>query len=75
MKGKNERITRTSGSLKVSNSYILEHYFILNSLDYVNLNYRPFHKTLPRSSAIVNCISVRFYEADCKKTELSNKII
>ena len=27
--------------------------------------YRPFHKTLPRSSAIVNWISVRFYETDC----------
>ena len=24
--------------------------------------YRPFHKTLPRSSAFVNYISVRFYE-------------
>ena len=27
--------------------------------------YRPFHKTLPRSSAFVNLISVRFYETDC----------
>ena len=24
--------------------------------------YRPFNKTLPRSSAFVNCTSVRFYE-------------
>ena len=28
--------------------------------------YRPFHKTLPRSSAFVNWISVRFYETDCR---------
>ena len=27
--------------------------------------YRPFHKTLPRSSAFVNWILVRFYETDC----------
>ena len=26
--------------------------------------YRPFNKTLPRSSAFVNWISVRFYETD-----------
>ena len=29
-----------------------------------DLIYRPFHETLPRSSAFV--ISVRFYETDCK---------
>ena len=29
------------------------------------LFYRPFHKTLPRSSAFVKWISVRFYETDC----------
>ena len=27
--------------------------------------HRLFHKTLPRSSAFVNCISVRFYETGC----------
>ena len=27
--------------------------------------YRPFHKTLPRSSAYVNWISVRFYKTGC----------
>ena len=27
--------------------------------------YRPFHKTLPKSSAFINKISVRFYETDC----------
>ena len=27
--------------------------------------YRPFHKTLPRSSVFVNWLSVRFYETDC----------
>ena len=29
------------------------------------LGYRSFHKTLPRSSAFVNRISVRFYETAC----------
>ena len=32
------------------------------------LSYRPFHKTLPRSSAFVNWILVRFYETGCRKT-------
>ena len=27
--------------------------------------YRPFHKTLPRSNASVNWMSVRFFETDC----------
>ena len=31
-----------------------------------SFEYRPFHKTLPRSSAFVNWISVRFYETDCR---------
>ena len=31
----------------------------------VLIKYRPFHKTLPSSSAFVNWISVRFYETDC----------
>ena len=26
------------------------------------ITYRPFHKTLPRSSVFINWISVRFYE-------------
>ena len=30
--------------------------------------YRPFHKTLPRSIAFVNWISVRFYENGCRLT-------
>ena len=30
-----------------------------------NLRYRPFHKTLPRTSVSVNWLSVRFYEMDC----------
>ena len=30
-----------------------------------NLYYRPFHKTLPRSSVFVLLISVRFYETGC----------
>ena len=29
--------------------------------------YRPFHKTLPRPSAFLNWISVRFYETDSNK--------
>ena len=41
---------------------------ILNFIVYSNnLLYRPFHKTLPRSSASVNRISARFYETDCMK--------
>ena len=35
--------------------------FLKYSLD----RYRPFHKTLPKSSAFINKISVRFYETDC----------
>ena len=27
--------------------------------------YRPFHKTLPKSTAFINRISVKFYETDC----------
>ena len=34
--------------------------------------YRPFHKTLPRSSASANRISVRFYETDCILKQLKN---
>ena len=30
--------------------------------------YRPFHKALPRFSASLNRISVRFYETDCSST-------
>ena len=42
--------------------YIMEMYsWILDS--YVSL--RPFHKTLPKSSAFVKWISERFYETDC----------
>ena len=29
------------------------------------VRYRPFHKTLPRSSAFINRIQVRFYGTDC----------
>ena len=34
-------------------------------LIYTTFIYLPFHKTLPRSSAFVNWISVRFYETAC----------
>ena len=30
--------------------------------------YRPFHKTLPRSCAFINWISVRYYETGCSKS-------
>ena len=33
----------------------------------VGFKYRPLHKTLPRSSAFLNCILVRFYETGCKE--------
>ena len=32
--------------------------------------YHPFHNTLPRSSAFVKWISVRFYEADCSTSNV-----
>ena len=34
--------------------------------------YRPFHKTLPRSSEVLNWISGRFYETDCIYVMFSN---
>ena len=34
-------------------------------IQYTYITYRPFHKTLPRASAFVYWISVRFYESDC----------
>ena len=37
----------------------------INTQYFLELKYRPFHKTLPRSSASVNGVSVRFYETDC----------
>ena len=37
----------------------------LYALVRVSFKYRPFHKTLPRSSAFVNWISARFYETGC----------
>ena len=40
-----------------------------------HLSYHPFHKTLPRSSASVNRISVRFYETGCSWAQRSYKII
>ena len=32
---------------------------------FIYLSQRPFHKTLPKSNAFMNRISVRFYETDC----------
>ena len=40
----------------------------------VNSYYRPFYKTLPRSSALVNWISVRFYETDFTRGGKDNSI-
>ena len=35
---------------------------------YLHPNYSPFHETLPNSSLLTHCISVRFYEmGDTKK--------
>ena len=42
-------------------------YQIVLKTEIVLLIYRQFHKTLPRSSAFVNWISVRFYETGCTK--------
>ena len=39
--------------------------WIATSAPFNQLIYRPFHKTLPRSNAFVNWISVRFYETGC----------
>ena len=41
------------------------------------LIYRPFHKTLPRTSVFVYWISVRFYETDCtlNKGQLSTLLM
>ena len=39
-----------------------------------NENYRPFHKTLPKSSAFVSWISVRFYETDCIYLSLRTQV-
>ena len=36
--------------------------------------YRPFHKTLPRTSAFVNWISVRFIDIDCSCGYLFHEI-
>ena len=38
----------------------------VSDLAALQLIYRPFHKTLPRSIAFVNWISVRFYETVVK---------
>ena len=39
--------------------------FFTNCVFLVSVYYRPFHKTLPRSSSFVNRISVSFYETGC----------
>ena len=38
----------------------------------VKLKYQPFHKTLTRSSAFLNWISVKFYETGCMWTQRNN---
>ena len=37
-------------------------YYSRKNRHFHGANYRPFHKTLPRTSAFVNWISVRFYD-------------
>ena len=39
----------------------------------VFFKYRPFHKTLLRSNAFCNWISVRFYETGCTKKQTKKK--
>ena len=56
-------------------SYIMHiciYFLKLMSINIINsiFNYRPFQKTLPRSSAFVYWISVRFYETDCSKKNI-----
>ena len=48
--------------------------FWLNKKNW-KFRYRPFHTTLPRSSAFVNWISVRFYETDCIWISLNARFI
>ena len=36
---------------------------------------RPFHRTLPKFSAFVNRIAVRFYETDCIKNRVKGKVM
>ena len=45
-------------------------YFFFKSILIIVSTYRQFHKTLPRSSVLVNWISVRFSEMDCMKIYL-----
>ena len=42
------------------------------SIYFYIFNYRPFHKTLPRSNAFAYWISVRFYETDCMSKNVNS---
>ena len=56
-------ISRTNSTIYLLISILIS---ILILYDYLPIfTYRPFHKTLPRSSSYVNWSSVRFYETDC----------
>jgi len=43
---------------------------LLLSRIFESVLYRPFHKTLPRSSLFVNWISLRFYETYCIRKQI-----
>ena len=49
----------------VSVAMIISIYYNSLSRSLYRFTYRPFHKTLPRSSAFCKWISVRFYETGC----------
>ena len=56
--------------IEVTNSMLLLSEFSVLRLNkaiggFLLFMYRPFHKTIPRSRAFVNWISVRVYETDC----------
>ena len=43
---------------------------------YLHPNYSPFHETLPNSSLLTHCISVRFHEmGDTKKNTLQHYVV
>ena len=77
--------SRQSGKTKLLTSHHSIFFFLnTNNSDFEDFEfqsnicymfkYRPFHKTLPRSSAFVNWISVRFYETGCTKNILKETI-
>ena len=57
-------------SLKINNTFYGFHLWVINVRQLreeikIYFILHPFHKTLPKSRAFINRISVRFYETDC----------